>query len=100
MINPKYKTHWRPQTDLGHHYGLNPELLPLEAYEPKNAADALAYLKEMALPHLVAYDGHPGQAGLELEEAATRWEHLFPDVSVTPPVIRQIVAQEVSYASI
>ena len=85
MINPTHKLQWRPEKDLGRRYTLQ---VPLEVYVPKNAADAVAYLTELALPELVAYDGYAGQPGLIREAAAERWSYLFPEVVITEPIVR------------
>jgi hypothetical protein len=90
MINPEYKARWRPKSDLGARHELKPDYLPLEAYEPTDADDALTYLRELALPELVAYDGDACQTDLMRETAARRWSHLFPNVVVTEPIVREV----------
>ncbi|MDB5169332.1 MAG: hypothetical protein JWO41_688 [Candidatus Saccharibacteria bacterium] len=100
MINPAGETQWRPKSDCVRHYELQQNYLPLEAYVPIDAADAMAYLRELALPELVAYDGHPVQEDLMREMAAAGpWSYLFPEVVVTEPIVRPM-AGEAPYAAV
>ena len=74
-INPNQLSQWRPKSDLGRTYDV---IAVSEPFEPKDRADAVAYVLELALPHITCYDGHKDvQADLLEEEAKLRFPSLF-----------------------
>ncbi len=80
MINPqRHSGWWHPRSFITGGYDLDPDLLPQEAYLPKDQADAVDFVASLALQEIVDYDGCPNQQGMILEKAQEMFGYLFAD---------------------
>lgn len=77
MINPEFKSQWRPIAELTGRFSLDPSLSVAEVYQPTDHADALAYVSELSLQSVVDYDGYPDVQTTIVEEVA---ERMFPSL--------------------
>jgi hypothetical protein len=93
MINPEYKSQWRPTAELTGRFPLDPSLSVVEVYQPKDRADALAYVSELSLQSVVDYDGYPDVQHDVIRTIATQhFPNLFQSVVSLPLVESRGVA--------
>ena len=82
MINPEYKPHWRPTHDLGRRFVVQ---AVTESYTPTDAADACAFVRELAFPDISAYDGQACQAEMVEDKARELFPEVFDQTVVVAP---------------
>lgn len=99
MINPEGLPNWRPTNDFVRPYELDDNLRLTEVYEPLDKADAAAYVRELALPEVVAYDGFAVQGEMIEDLAVEMFPHLFGTLPMVakaedvPPAAANVVEQ-------
>jgi hypothetical protein len=89
MINPSGKPSWRPATDITHPY----TVAAVEAYMPKDRADAILFIGGLGLSEVNDYAGRPDiQADIVATLTAERFPDYFKDNVVLTLVSTQGVA--------